>query len=89
MSEAQINECIDCGAPTSGLRCRPCNGKAIQRHWAQEMEAHDVALLQEVADGLTPGRLAVRLGKSRVWAYRTLSKARRRQAVLRQMQQNG
>ena len=76
------NHCIDCGNPTSGLRCKPCNGRLIAREWAERRNVSDASLLAEVAAGLTAQRLAVRLDRSRQWATVCIKKAQRRQALL-------
>lgn len=76
------NLCIDCGNPTGGIRCKPCNGKQTARVWAESLASQDAALLAEVAAGLTAQRLAVRMDRSRQWADRTIKKAKRRQALL-------
>jgi hypothetical protein len=76
------NHCIDCGNPTSGLRCKSCNGKTVAMAWAVQKAAEDVALLSEVAAGMTAQRLAVRHNTTRQWQDRRIKKAQRRQALI-------
>lgn len=77
--------CIDCGAPVvTGIRCRPCNGAHIRLTTAHEMNDEDNALLDMVAsERLSAGRLAARLGISRVVADRRIKNANARQETLR------
>lgn len=74
------NRCVDCGAPTSGLRCRTCNGKHIALTTALQFEEADRALL---AEGISGDRLAERLNVSRPRAYARLREARARQQLVR------
>lgn len=73
------NQCVDCGKPTGGARCRPCNGKHIALEAARAMAEEDAAIL---AEGLSGDRLAERRNVSRTAAYRRIADARRRQALL-------
>ncbi len=75
------NYCIDCGAATSGARCRPCNGKFIALEAARDFDAEDRAILEE---GVSGERLADRLGLSRQRGYTRIKDARRRQELLKQ-----
>lgn len=74
-----MNECIDCGEPTHGLRCRRDNGR-----WAalQSARAHAASDARLLAEGLSGDRLAVRLGVSKQRGYAILRNARKRQALV-------
>lgn len=74
-----MNNCVDCGLPCSGLRCRKDNGAFIALRTALDFDVADRALLEENPSG---DRLAERLNISRPMAYRKLADARRRQALL-------
>lgn len=74
------NRCVDCGGPTSGLRCRSCNGKHIALEAALQFDEADRALL---AEGISGDRLAERLHVSRPRAYARIREARARQQLVR------
>jgi predicted DNA-binding protein (UPF0251 family) len=77
------NECIDCGNPATGLRCKACHGKAEQRQAAERAAVRDAEVLRMVdEEKLSVARLAARLGVSRPSAYAAIRNARRRQAML-------
>ncbi len=82
---ADPNKCIDCGTDvTTGIRCKPCNGKHIKLTAAIDMDINDVALLAMVdKEGLSAARLGTRLGISRSGADRRIRGARKRQQLLR------
>jgi predicted DNA-binding protein (UPF0251 family) len=81
MTLATEGRCIDCGSPTGGLRCRPCNGQEQSRLALRETEAADRELLHLVdVEGLKGTRLAVRLGISKSRAYLKIAEAREREA---------
>ena len=77
-----MTQCLDCGKPSMGVRCRNCNGRFIQLETARRMAPTDRQLLAEVAGGLTSDRLAARTGVSRAAAWKRIRGARRRQASL-------
>lgn len=74
-----MNTCLDCGAPTMGVRCRKDNGRFIALQAARDMAVEDAELL---ASGITGDRLATRLNITREAAFRRLRRARERQALL-------
>jgi hypothetical protein len=77
-------KCIDCGTRTVGLRCRKHHGAHLKLQAAHDKATEDKALLDEVAAGLTPARLAVRTGSSRQYAALTINRARDRQKLLQE-----
>ena len=77
------NHCVDCGRPTSGVRCRVCNGRYTAEQAARQAEQDDRALVALVDDEkLSVARVGVRLGISRQAANRRVRKARSRLALL-------
>jgi hypothetical protein len=79
----KTNFCIDCGAPTGGVRCRPCNGLHLALEAARALDEEDRSIIEMVErEKLTANRLGERLGVSGVWAHQKLVNARRRQALL-------
>ena len=74
-----MSRCIDCGAPTSGVRCRKHNGLFIALQAARELDAEDREILES---GVSGDRLAERRHVSRSAAYRRIADAKRRQALL-------
>ncbi|HEY6568566.1 MAG TPA: hypothetical protein VI341_13705 [Actinomycetota bacterium] len=76
-----MSSCVDCGRPTGGIRCRPCNGRLIAATALAQMADADRELLRQVdEEGLDGGRLAIRLGVSRTRAYKKIAEARAREA---------
>lgn len=73
-------KCVDCGAPTGGLRCKKCHGRELARLALAETAVRDeqVLRLREV-DGLTYERIGIRLGitKARAWQLYRQANARR------------
>lgn len=81
-----MNNCVDCGAPCLGERCRRDNGKHEALKAARQHADADVALLTMVRDeGLSAERLAHRLGISKPGAHRRLVRARKRQKLLEEV----
>lgn len=77
------NTCIDCGKAASGLRCKKCHGAHEALMAAELLAPEDERLLAMVAaEGLSPTRLAARLGVSRQSASIRVKRAQRRQALL-------
>lgn len=81
-----MNICCEegCDVETRGLRCDQHNRRHTAMEWARRYDQQDKRLLEDVSQGLTSARLAVRLNRSRQWADRVIGKARRRQAMLSQ-----
>ncbi len=74
------HNCIDCGKPSVGLRCRACHGKFVKRQALIETAGRDRALLDMVVgENLNGQRLANRLGVSRVRASQSVRLARSRE----------
>lgn len=79
-----MNICVDCGAPCLGVRCRKDNGRLQALEAARALAVEDAELIRMVADeGLSAERLGARLGISKPGAHKRLTKARKRQALLR------
>jgi hypothetical protein len=77
------NQCVDCGSPTGGIRCRICNGRQNAVLAAQAAATDDRVLLhQRDAEGIPVARLAARYGITPQRMYRRIQGARRRQALL-------
>lgn len=77
----ESRHCIDCGRPSSGLRCRACHGKFVKHQSLVETAGRDRALLAMVdEEHLSGTRLATRLGVSRVRASQSVHLARTREA---------
>jgi predicted DNA-binding protein (UPF0251 family) len=72
-------ECIDCGNPTGGLRCKPCHGAFLRQESLRATEQSDAELLAMVdGESLSYQRLADRLGVSKQAASQRVKGARRR-----------
>lgn len=83
MNTLGTGNCMDCGMPTSGIRCRKCNGRAIAleaAHTLAERDAEIVRLADE--ERLSPARLGLRYNISRQAAGNLLKRARARQKLL-------
>ena len=81
--------CTDCGAPTSGVRCRADNGRHQAIQAALALEDADEALLTMRADGLSADRIALRLNVSRNRVYQKVRAARRRERLRQSMLKEG
>lgn len=75
-------QCVDCGAATTGTRCRVHNGAHQAIAAALALADVDRALLtMRKEEKLSADRIAVRLGVSRNRVYQRLSDARRREKI--------
>jgi hypothetical protein len=75
--------CIDCGEPTNGVRCRKHANERKALDWAMRTAEQDIELLQ-LHDGerVSISRLAVRYGRTRARIWQRLRDARRRQTLM-------
>ena len=79
MNEYRSGECIDCGAPTNGLRCAKDHGAYLKRLALEETRERDGALLERFGKpGMTYRKLADALGISRPRAQQKVARARER-----------
>ena len=78
--EVEQRYCIDCGEPSTGLRCRDCHGIEMNRRALAETALRDASILEMVnVEHLSGQRLADRLGVSRPRASRLIKLARKRE----------
>lgn len=75
-------ECVDCGAPTAGERCKAHASRQRALYEANRLAVSDRELIGLSEAGISPTRLAVRYGRSRQRMYQKLADARRRQRLL-------
>ena len=75
-----LNNCIVCGAETSGLRCRVHNGRAQAIEAAVALAEEDRKLLA-MREEMSTDRMATRLAVSRNRIYQKLTDARRREKL--------
>lgn len=78
-----MNNCLDCGRETQGVRCRIHNGAAQALEAAKLLADSDQELLHwRDEEKLSVQRISARLGVSPNRVYQRLREARRRQALL-------
>jgi hypothetical protein len=84
LTETDINPtyCIDCGTETAGgVRCKACHGAFLRLESLKATAQADRNLLADVdREKLNGGRLAARLGISRVRGVQKIRIAREREA---------
>jgi len=74
--------CVDCGKETMGVRCQKCNGRFIQRQFANALAGSDSELLaMRDVEHLSMRRIADRLSISPSRVRQRLQDARRREKV--------
>lgn len=75
-----MSNCIDCGAETSGLRCKTCHGAELRRRALADTADADRALLEMYREEqLNGSRISARLGISKTRTYQKLRRAQERE----------
>lgn len=78
--------CIDCGRPSTGLRCQKDHGAYLLRQTLRETAESDRAILNlRDVDNLAYGRIATRYAVSRTRARMKVIEARRREQLRQDM----
>lgn len=75
-----MNQCVDCGAPTTGVRCRQHHSDNLRRRHLADTLQTDVMILEMVGEGASSGDVANRLGISRSRAADKIIVAKERMA---------